>query len=496
MALTFKFLLSNETLLLLVPLAFFLLVAIVRAVTGKDLSMSKVWLTIKTALFGIFLASVVGPFKVPVEYTPYILEIHGLIMLFCWANLVAYLLVDTYLHHRMKGKVPSFLRDLLLLGVYLFFGGTALRVIFDINMASILTTTTLLTAAFAFAMQTSLANIISGFQIQADEAFRRGTWIWIKEKDVTGEIVNVGFRYSTVRTLEDDLVHVPNHYMTQNVVHSIGTRPDGPLPVNLKVLLDYAFPPERAKAILLDVLRDEPGILLEPAPWVKVDGFMDSGIHYNLRFYLEEYETLLEARDRVLRRVWYAVTREGQTFPYPHREIVRKEPAPPFRMDAGAIRESLRRIEILSPLGEEDLDGLVPHVRLRVYGRGETVVRQGEEGDSLFIDLSGNLEVFVDGQTVGSLSGGDFFGEMSLLTGEKRHATVTAVDEVRLIEISKSAIGPIIRSHPSVLEGLSSALGDRLRKILNAQQVRRMADEASSLQEALLRKLMRFFGIS
>jgi len=493
---TFKFLLSYEILLLLVPLAFFLLVAIVRAVTGKDLSMSKVRLTIKAALFGIFLAFVVGPFKVPVEYTPYILEIHGLIMLFCWANLVAYLLVDTYLHQRMKGDVPSFLRDLFLLGVYLFFGGTALRLIFDINMASILTTTTVLTAALAFAMQTSLANIVSGFQIQADKAFRHGTWVWIKEKDITGEIVNVGFRYSTVRTLDDHLVHVPNHFLTQNVVHSIGSRPGGPAPVNLKVLLDYAFPPERAKAILLDALRDEPGILREPAPWVKVDGFTDSGIHYNLRFYLEEYATLLEARDRVLRRVWYAVTREGKTFPYPHREIVRKEPAPPFRMDASAIRGSLRGIELLSPLGEEDLDALVPHVRLRVYGRGETVVRQGEEGDSLFINLSGDLEVSVDGQTVGSLSRGDFFGEMSLLTGEKRRATVTAVDEVRLIEISKGAIGPIIRSHPSVLEGLSSALGDRLQKILTAQQVRKVADEASSLHDALLRKLMRFFGIS
>jgi len=492
---TFKFLLSHETLLLLVPLAFFLLVALVRAVTRKDLSMSKVWVTVKAALFGIFLATVMGPFKVPVESTPYILEIHGLVMLLCWANMVAYLLVDTYLHHRMKGKVPSFLRDLLLLGVYLFFGATALRVIFDINMASILTTTTVLTAALAFAMQTSLANIISGFQIQADEAFRRGTWVWIKEKDITGEIVNVGFRYSTIRTLEDHLVHVPNHYMTQNVVHSIGRRPDRPPPVNLKVLLDYAFPPERAKAILLGALLDEPGILREPPPWVKVDGFMDSGIHYNLSFYLDDYATLLEARDRVLRRVWYAVTREGQTFPYPHREIVRKEPAPPFRMDADAIRGSLRGIGILSPLGEEDLDALVPHVRLRVYGRGETVVRQGEEGDSLFIDLSGNLEVSVDGQTVGSLSGGDFFGEMSLLTGEKRRATVTAVDEVRLVEISKEAIGPIIRSSPSVLNGLTAALKNRLEKILTAQQVRKVADEAPSLHDALLDKLKRFFGI-
>jgi len=493
---TFKFLLSNETLLLLVPLAIFLLVAIVRAVTGRDLPMSRVRATIKAALFGIILVSVVGPFKVPVEYTPYILEIHGLIMLLCWANLVAYLLVDTYLHHRMKGKVPSFLRDLLLLGVYLFFGATALRLIFDINMASILTTTTVLTAALAFAMQTSLANIISGFQIQADEAFRRGTWIWIKDKEITGEIVNVGFRYSTVRTLEDHLVHVPNHFMTQNVVHSIGSRPGGPPPVNLKILLDYAFPPERAKAILLDALQDEPGILREPSPWVKVDGFMDSGIHYNLRFYLEEYATLLEARDRILRRVWYAVTREGQTFPYPHREIVRKEPAPPFRMEAGAIRESLRRIDILSPLEEEALDALVPHVRLRVYGRGETVVRQGEEGDSLFIVLRGALQVRFDGKQVGKLSEGEFFGEMSLLTGEKRHATVMAAEEVRLIEVSKEALSPVISSHPSILTGLSDRLERRLEQIAAVRRATAEAVELPSPQDAILRRLKRFFGIS
>jgi small-conductance mechanosensitive channel len=493
---TFKFLLSYQSLLLLVPLTFFLLIAIVRAATGKDLPMSRVRVTIKAALFGIFLASVLGPFKVPAEYTPYIPEIHGLIMLLCWANLVAYLLVDTYLHHQMKGKVPSFLRDLLLLGVYLFFGATALRLIFDINMASILTTTTVLTAALAFAMQTSLANIISGFQIQADEAFRCGTWVWIKEKDITGEIVNVGFRYSTIRTLEDHLVHVPNHFMTQNVVHSIGSGPGGPSPVNLKVLLDYAFPPERAKAVLIDALRDESGILREPAPWVKVDDFMDSGIHYNLRFYLEDYSTHLETRDRVLQRVWYSVTREGQTFPYPHREIVRKEPAPPFRMDAGEIRNSLRRIEILSPLREEDLDALVPLVRLRVYGRGETVVRQGEEGDSLFIVLRGGLEVRHDGKKVGDLSGGEFFGEMSLLTGEKRSATVVAGEEVRLIEVSKEALSPVISSHSSILTGLSEFLERRLEQIAAARRAGVEAGEPTPPQDAILQKLMRFFGIS
>jgi CRP-like cAMP-binding protein len=383
-----------------------------------------------------------------------------------------------------------------LLAIYLFAGATALRVIFGINMVSILTATTVLTAALAFAMQTSLANIVSGFHIQADRNFRSGTWVWLKDRDITGEVVNVGFRYSTILTTEGHRVHIPNHYLSQNVVATIGNREDGPTGINLKILLDSSFPPDRAKPLLLKALQDQPGIVREPAPSVRLDSFLDSGIQYNLRFHLEEYGTILHSRDGILERVWYAVRREGQTLPYPHREIVRKEQVPPFRVDSGAIREHLRRIGILSPLGDGDLDALLPHVRLSVYGRGETVVRQGEEGDSLFVVLAGSLEVEVDQRNVGSLSRGDFFGEMSLLTGEKRRATVRTIGEVRLLEISKAALEPVIRAHPSVAEGLTTSLERRLEKILTSQQVRVEAAEAPTLHEAILRRVRNFFGIS
>ncbi len=493
---TFHYLLTHEILLLLVPLVFFLLVAFFRAVSGSDVPMTKVWVTIKVALIGVLFAAAVRPFQVPVQYTPYVLEIHGLLVMACWANLVAYLLVDIYLHRRMKGEVPSFLRELFLLGVYVFFGATALRVIFEINMGSILTATTVLTAALALAMQTSLANIVSGFHIQADKGLQRGTWVWIRDKDIRGEVVNIGFRYATLRTVEGHLVHVPNHFLTQNVVLNIGNRQVGPTAIVHMVLLDYAFPPERAKAVLLRALQDEPAVLREPAPSVRVDDFMDSGIQYELRFYLEDYGGILRARDGILRRVWYSVMREGHSFPYPHREIVTKAPAPTFRMETGVIRENLRQVSIFAPLGDDDLDVLSRQAQLRIYGRGETVVREGEEGDSFLINLCGNLEVSVEGQQVGTLVGGDFFGEMSLLTGEKRRATVTATDEVWLVEISKGAIAPIIKVHPAIVEGLSAALGERMQKNLTAQQLKKVVADAPTLQAALLLKVRRFFGIS
>jgi small-conductance mechanosensitive channel len=493
---TYDFLLANEILLLLAPLVLFLLVAAVGAWGGMDLPMTRVGLTIKAAVLGILLTVLARFVPVPDAAGQYFREILGLIVLFCWANLLAYLAADLYLPRRMKGEAPTFLRELVLLAVYLFFAATALRWVFDINMASILTTTTVITAVLAFSMQTSLASIVSGFSIQADRNFRRRTWIWVKEKDVAGEIVNVGFRYSTIRTTEGQRIHIPNSYLTQSIVHTIGNAEEAPTPINVKVLLDYAFPPEKAKELLLEVLRDEAGVLPAPGPSVRVDALLDSGIQYNLHFFIEEYGSVLKVRDAVLDRVWYAVMRAGQSFPYPHREVIRKEAAPPFRIGEDAIREHLRRIDILAPLGEEDLDLLARNVRLRVYGKGERVVRQGEEGGSLFIVLRGGLEVRLDGRKVGELSGGEFFGEMSLLTGENRSATVVAATEVRLIEVSKEALSPVISSHPSILAGLSESLERRLDQLAAARRAGAEEAEPTLPRDAIRRKLMRFFGIS
>jgi len=493
---TLPFLLSHEIVLLLVPLVLFLLVAVIRATTRKTLPMSKVWLTIKVALFGILLAVALRSLDLPPEFGPYAQEILGLVIFFCLANLSAYLLSELYLQHRMKGHVPSFLRELLHLAVYLVFAMVALRVIFNLNMASILTTTTVITAAFAFAMQTTLSNLIVGFYIQGDKNFKRGTWVQVKDKDISGEIVNVGFRYTTLLTPEGHQVHIPNNYLTQNIMHTIGNRDDGPATATLKVQLDYGLSPDQAKKILRKTLQEHPGILPDPAPSVRIDEFMESGIQYSLRFYLEDYGTILKVRDGILRRVWYSVIREGESFPYPHRAIIKKETSPPFQMGVPAILSNLRRIEILNSLSDEDLDSLAQRVNLRVFGDGETVVRQGEGGDSLFIVLCGALDVYIDGNKVGGLAGSDFFGEMSLLTGENRRATVAATDEVWLMEISKSAVEPILRAHPSVLESLSRALERRAETNWAAQQSRKASAEAPTRSDVFLKKIKSFFGIS
>ena len=390
-------LINYSIILLLVPLAFFLMVALAHAIFPKKVSISKVWVTVKLSLFGILFSIIVQTFEVPPFLLPYVQEIQGLIILICMGNLLAYLLVDLYLEFRMKGEVPSFLREILLLAVYLFVGATGLRVIFHLNVASILAATTVLTAALAFALQSSLANIVSGFHVQGDSHFKRRTWVWIHDKDIYGEIVNVGFRKTTLKTLEQYLVSIPNSFMTQNIVQTLGNRGDRPVGINLKVLLQYSFPPERAMSVLFQTLLEEPGILRDPAPSVRIDWFVENGIQYILRFYLEDYGTILMVRNRILMRIWYTVTREGYSFPFPHREVIVQKSKPPFQLSDLGIQWNLRQIKLLSCLSDEDLEELTKRAHLRVFGNGETVVRQGDGGNSLFINLCGELDVYIDG---------------------------------------------------------------------------------------------------
>jgi hypothetical protein len=265
--------------------------------------------------------------------------------------------------------------------------------------------------------------------------------------------------------------------------------------VHLKVGLGYDLPPEKAIDMMRRILSQERHIVKEPGPVVIVNNFLDSSIEYDLKYYLDDFSSSMATRGSVLKKVWYAVTRERYSIPFPHREIISKSPQEPFPEEKRTVLAALQRTEILQSLGEEEIRRLSERVRVRVFGTGEVVVRQNDEGESLFIVRRGSLDVHIDDAPVGTLREGEIFGEMSLLTGEKRKATVTAASEVRLVEISKEDIDPVIRANPHILEILSAILARReesnIEKRTSAGLLR-----TGSLKDAFREKLKAFFGLS
>jgi small-conductance mechanosensitive channel len=492
-----SYILINKIAILSAVLLFFTAVYCLNAFFQAGMSFSKVKATIKIALLGFVVLLLESQVKAAPPYGEMIGNVQTLIVVVCLANFVTYLVVDIYLFYRMNKQVPSFQRDLLTILVYIVFAMASLRIIFRIDVSSILTTTTVLTAAVAFAMQTTIANIFSGFYVQGDENLKRKTWISIKDHDITGEIVNVGFRYTTLRTLDHHKVLVPNNYIMQNIVLNLGTRGESEkTAVHLKVGLGYDLPPEKAIETMTRILLQEEHIMKDPKPTVVVHNFLDSSIEYDLKYFLDDFSSNLPTRGSVLKKIWYAITREGYSIPFPHREIINKVPQEPFAVDDKTLLASLQRTDLLKSLSEEEFQRLSERVHVKVFGTGEVVVRQNDEGDSLFIVRRGGLTVYRDDAVVGSLREGEFFGEMSLLTGERRKATVIAGSEVHLVEISKENIEPVIKANPDLLEKLSAILAQREEMNIEQQKRAERSRVSVSGKEVFLKKLKAFFGLS
>jgi small-conductance mechanosensitive channel len=489
-------LLVPKAVVLSAVLLFFLAVFCANKFFERRMSVSKVAATIKIALLGFLLLLLESQAGAVPMFGTVIGNLQSLLVMLCLANLVTYLVVDLYFYYRMRREVPSFLRDLFTSLAYVLFAMASLRVIFHLDISSILTTTTVLTAAVAFAMQTTIANFFSGFYVQNDRNLRLKTWIAMKEQGVVGEIVNVGFRYTTLKSLDNTQVMVPNNYIMQNLVTNLGYgEGQERTKIALKVGLGYDFPPEKAKSLLLRLLLEDKDVAKDPPPSVRVSNFADSSIEYDLVYSLNDYRTHLVTRGNLLTRIWYAVTREGHGIPFPHREVIMKTAREPFIVDGGTLLAVFRRTEILQSLSEEELLGLSERVPIRVFATGEEVVRQNEGGDSLFIVLQGELKVFLDEAQVGTLSTGEIFGEMSLLTGERRKATVAASTEVRLVEIRKEEIEPLIRSNAALLDRLSAILASREEANIGHRKRMELASADPGLKETFRMKLKAFFNL-
>ena len=170
------------------------------------------------------------------------------------------------------------------------------------------------------------------------------------------------------------------------------------------------------------------------------------------------------------------------------------QPAP---YDAAAL---LRSLDLFAPLSDAERQRLAQGARRRRYGPEETVVREGESGTSMFFVQSGRLSVSVHGpggasQKITMLEGGSAFGEISLLTGEPRTATVRAISEATLVEIDKTTLAPILRENPSLVQVLEATIRERRRGVADALDANRGAGESATEPAPLAERIAHFFGL-
>lgn len=491
-----NFILVNKLVVLLVVILFFTTVTVVRRVQGKPLS-SLAPTALKLSLLGLVLLYFEATLTGYPNYSLILARLQSVIVLICLAKLAIYVLVDMVLSLRRHGDVPMLLRDAIRLAVYLAAGIVSLRLVFQVDLSAVITTTTVLTAAIAFAMQTTLSNAFYGFTVQIDPLMNRGSWISIPEKNLFGEIVNVGFRYITLRTLDNNQVLVPNTVVVQSVVTTHGSQKEAAqerAALTLTIGLPYELPPEQAKALLLQVLQEERLVLDDPQPVVRLQTMNDSSIVYLLKFWLADPAQRNLALSELQTKAWYAVHRSGWSFPFPHRQLVTAPLKESFPNQRDQILAGVRHSHLFDVLTADEVAHFVDSALMRSFAPGEAAVRQGEAGSSLFFVLRGEMLVEVDGNEVARLGQGRMFGEMSLLTGEPRKATVRACTEAILAELPKTAIAELLDRNDKLMERLGEALSRHTAS--NQQQQERQVESGAGERSPVdyLKRLRDFFG--
>ena len=200
------------------------------------------------------------------------------------------------------------------------------------------------------------------------------------------------------------------------------------------------------------------------------------------------------------------LARHRMEIPYPHRVLVRAKVQDPRHVrELAARRGTLARLDLFMPLTDAERQALAADLADCPYVAHDVIARQGEPADSLFILAHGHVAVYDDSASgtgvrdrLATLEAPAYFGEMGLLTGQARGATVVAEDEVLCYRLEKAGFDAIIHARPELVEALSQVVATR--QAANDARLQTLSADARSKQAVgrradLVRRMKRFFAI-
>jgi CRP-like cAMP-binding protein len=347
-----------------------------------------------------------------------------------------------------------------------------------------------------FALQDTLGNLFAGLAIQIEKPFRVGNWI--KLADLEGAVAEVTWRATKIRTLAGNLVVVPNSVLARDIITNY-SEPTVDIRLEVEVGASYDSAPGEVKSVIVEALQGQPLLSHSRRPEVLLVDFAASAMTYRVRVWTTQFPDIEYVRDRVRTCIYYAFRRHGITIPYPIRVVQMSEEAaiaPRTReLDFASVIDT---VEIFAPLAQDKRAQLLTLSRPRLYGAGEIIVRQGEPGSSMFVLARGDAVVTLDGgdQEVARFGPGAFFGEMSLLAGEVRSATVRAAADCDLLEITLPAFRQFVLGEPGVLDQIGMAVAARKADLDRRRAANAAAQNVAEPAASFLERIRRFLRVS
>src|SRR5689334_8713711 len=340
------------------------------------------------------------------------------------------------------------------------------------NLGALFTTSAIFGVILGLALQDTLGNFFAGISLQADRPFQVGDVITVGAQRHTGVVEEITWRAIKIRTFQNHIVLMNNSSAAKEPIEVCPRDNLNARIVYFNTL--YTDSPAKAIHVVREAVREADNVSSRITPIVRIRNLADSGVDYECKYWLDDYAKYNDTDALVRQRIWYAFRRAGLNFAFPTRSLLieRKHADEKKSGDGGALVERLSAVDIFAPLSVEETGMLAQAAVRHIFAPGETVIRAGEPGSSMFVVHSGRVRVQVNDngrpRAVATLNEGDFFGEMALFTGEPRTANVVSLEETEVLEIGHAAMKRVFDTNPDLVESLSFIIGER-RKGLATQ---------------------------
>ena len=455
---------------IIVGIALLLVTLALRGASVNRLVRSR--LTTSCLLFGAYAAAaaLAAYAPLPPDVAQQIRSFNPLLLAFGIATLVVVVTINPWREDRLPDRFPTIVQDAIVIALFALVATLFMQ-------EKVLATTAVGAVVIGFALQDTLGNLFSGLAIQIEKPFRVGHWVTIAGTD--GLVSEVTWRATKLRTKAGNFVVVPNSVVAKETITNY-SEPTHDTRLEVEVGASYDTPPNEVKAAIAQALRNEPLLVAGREPEILLVDFAASAITYRVRVWTADFAADLRVKDRVRSHIYYAFRRHNITIPYPIQVQMEARPAAAPARDDERLR-LIDSVEVLASLSAEQRTQLVASSRELLYEAGQAIVREGDPGASMFVVRRGEAAVTLagaDGEVARHREGG-FFGEMSLLTGDPRSATVTAVTDCELIEIAADAFRRVVLADAALVERVTAAVAAR-RAELDQHRVSRPSGSATA----------------
>ncbi|MBF2025243.1 MAG: mechanosensitive ion channel [Oscillatoriales cyanobacterium C42_A2020_001] len=396
-----------------------------------------------------------------------------------------------------------------------------------VNLSSLTIFAGVLGIGIGFGLQNLASNFISGLTILLEQPIRVGDFIQVN--DLLGTVEDISIRSTTVRTQDGVFVIVPNIKFVENHVVNWSYR-DPRCRIHIPVSVEYGSDAVLISEALLEAARKEPRVLSDPVPRVWFRQFGESSLNFELLVWIDkpaENEPIKSSLNFLINQSFRS---RGIEMPFPQRELYirnlgeltpllrshddgaastnNKTPPPesdlaqldkrktnPTTLNNLALRNLLRRISYFEQCSDIEILQLIEYGYRQIYPAEQIVCEEGEPGDSFYIILKGSVEIFsrrVE-QYIATLNEGEFFGEMSLLMGIPRSATVRTREDSVLFVIERSDLQRLLGNHRDLADQIAQKLVERQQMLQDMGILSAFSEETPLLR--IRKRLQTLFGI-